>query len=222
MVKAFVFIGCVLLASCAGLISAEEVTRSDPVRLQDDRNCFDLAILAGLPEETMVEGSSDPDDIIGHPLWILKIDVDQVLIGQVPSPDIETTVRKHTRLNPEIRYLLFIMRENPDGRYDLLDAETYIIQDSHGRFVMPLTSPPSEDWLYPYGAIPASYQKLLKPLEYDPTDAWWLTDAHDREIEELDPEWGTISGRTIIAKRGLYLDDWANAMREEGAVCDGA
>jgi hypothetical protein len=188
--------------------------------IQTEESCFDAAILAGPPNETMVEGSSDPRDVIGHPLWKLQIKVDRVLLGQIAQPTVQATERKHVEYNPAIREHLFLLRARPDGSYDVVGGDYRVIRDTSGRFVIPLANPLSDDWLYPSGPIPKSYRTLLKPVQYAPKDAWWLDDAADWQLEELDPKWARHSGRTIVALRGLYLDDWAQAIRsEQGALC---
>jgi hypothetical protein len=65
--------------------------------------CFDLAVIAGPPRETVIAGSSDPDDLIGHPSWMLDIKVDRILLGSEKRKRIRAIVVKHAGLNPDIK-----------------------------------------------------------------------------------------------------------------------
>jgi hypothetical protein len=185
-----------------------------------DAACFDLAVVTKPPTETEIPNSSPPGDLLGHPKWRLQMTIEQTLIGTALRDVVETVVVKHTRFNPQITHHLTLLRSKADGTYEDVGGDYMVIQDKQGRFIIPLAEPRSDDWLFPNGPMPPAYESLLKPVDYFPRAAWWLNDASDRELAELDPAWARASGKRIIALRGLYLDDWAQAMRaERGAVC---
>lgn len=120
----------------------------------------------------------------------------------------------HAKINPEIRRALFFLKGSRAKGFDVAGVLTDIVSDNRANLIMPLAKPLSMAWFFPNTFIVRDYQRLLRPIRYKSSDAWWLKArlADDpRSVDPADYEWGHLQGGSIVADRGILISDLMKA-----------
>jgi hypothetical protein len=169
----------VALASSSRLSHAAEVPAAQPIADHEDSEealhpgpppCFDVAVVARLLEQTPTPVPPSTDWVVRWP-WKLSLGVEQVLAGTEARQRLTVTHIMHVRYRSEVKRALLFLRRRPNDDYIVVGIELDVVRDRVGRFVMPLASPP---WLPKDSLIPAEYERLMRPIRYAPSQAWWL------------------------------------------------
>lgn len=173
-----------------------------PAPVEPPMQCFDVALIARITRYDA--GSMEwPDDIIyiRWP-WTLDLAVEQVLIGTESRDDIEALISLHAQYRPEVEYILFFLQGH-DGDYVVVGAETSVVRNRRGEFVMPLAAPLGDHDVIPRGWAPPNYESYLQRISYQTANAWWLHEDYNSAVEG----WSEQRGNYTLALRGLRLDE---------------
>lgn len=196
-----------ILALALGLLLAAPAAADDATP-----DCVDAVIVAKLVRENPTDlPDAGPDEIVIRWPWVLTFEVEEVLAGRLSRDTITVVASMHTGFNPEIRHHLLFLRKGERGRFRLVAHEYKVVQDRRGRFVVPVAEPIGSDWLEPEGWVPGDYEKHLRPLRYSPRDAWWLDEPYS-DPADADPAWAYVKNGSLVAKRGLPLDDLKSSL----------
>ena len=179
-----------------------------PVRAQEqaEHPCYDIAVVASLAKSTYAQLPEEPGYINMDVQWFHDVVVQQLLVGHEPRQHLQLMGVAHTGFNPRIEHFLFYLKRAKD-RYEIVGMDYRIVEDKRGRLVLLLDQPThSAGWFAPD-------PKLIKPVYYRPDDAWWLIEPKDVDPQPINPAWARRKERTVIALRGIVLDDLARSLR---------
>jgi hypothetical protein len=105
------------LAALCTFASAPPITAS-PV---DDSECFDAQVYARIAHQTpTILGNCDPNCIVMDWPWILELDVDRVLNGNVRSNHVTVLTVQHTYYRTHLGARRWWLRRNSLGAYNAL------------------------------------------------------------------------------------------------------
>jgi hypothetical protein len=179
-----------------------------PVRAQEQagRPCYDIAVIASVVKTKYAELPEEPGFINMDVRWFYDVEVEQLLIGDESRQRLKVTVVAHQRYHSRIEHFLFYLKRT-DRTYQIVGADSRIVEDSRGRLVLLLDRPADASrWFAPDPS-------LIKPVHYRASDAWWLQEPNYVDPRPIDPAWARRKGRRVIALRGVAIDDLARLLR---------
>ena len=166
--------------------------------------CYDAVVVARIADSIPTPIPDDPDAIVMRWPWHVEVDVDQVVMGRLPLGPRNVMASLHNDL-PEESYLLFLRRRG-DGRH-WIEHWSPVVEDRRGRFVILANKPFEPSQLEPTGWLPGNYENWLRPVRYQPRDAWWLMGSAAGGNPRTTPGWSRRIRDGVLALRGLYVDD---------------
>ncbi len=205
------------------LILAAPLVAPSLASAQDEApSCFDVALVARVVDyDPRPLPDLGRDVIVMRWPWDLTLEIEQVLLGSERRERVRAAVSLHTQFNDDVEHLLFFLKRT-DGGYVATEFTAGIIEDRRGRFMTPVEAPLDVEEVYPATWIPADYENLLRPVRYRARDAYWLDDIQ-WQLEDGYPAvegWSEIRGDSLVALRGIFLDDLADRLGgQPGALC---
>jgi hypothetical protein len=238
-----------LLAGSRGPSHAAEAIGAEAVSDEEDSEdawppgpppCFDLVVVARLVKQTYFPLDPLPDG--GFTLdagFYLDLEIERRLAGVESRTRLTVPIARHTEFPSHVKRLLLFLRRSPRGGYGVRGVSSQIVRDTGGRYVMPAARPLSP-MDRPYNYLPVNANALLKPIRYDPAQAWWLeknylegeqfcsdgapargggvcSDPYGKGYVEPDLSlypWGTMKEKWFVADRGLFVSDILKANAE--------
>lgn len=198
--------------SVVSLVAALAVLFALPAKGREPespKRCVDVAVVARIVRQTPTEIPEVPGQIIMRWPWVVDLEVEEVVAGSEKRARIQVTMSLHSEFTSRIRHGLFLLRRSENGRYAVVDWDSYVVTDRSGEFVIPVAEPPGDHDLAPEGWLPASYEFWLKPIRYQSGQAWWLNMNYEGEDRPPDGEdaWRTVTKGVVVAKRGFRASD---------------
>jgi len=198
----------------AGEIPAEQADCPPP----DPRPvCIDAVVVARILEYRW-EPIPDmgPDVIVMRWPWEVDIDVQQVVLGDLPRGRLTIGATLHTGYNDELRRPAFFLTRTGAGGWYVVDV-AFAARDGRGGYVLPHFETADQSDIAPQGWMPADYERWLGPVNYRSGDVDAFGKNRDEEPDG-ETQWVRVRGRKIIARRGFRLADVPAMLEQRRAL----
>jgi hypothetical protein len=178
--------------------------------------CFDIAVVASAPRYRWLPVDDGEGIIIRAPV-LITFDVEEVMAGRLTAATVTVRTALHTTYNRRDRYFLLYLKHDKAGRERLASMGGNVLRGTDGDFVIPVTGPydPADTVSDRY--IPPDYEKLVRPIRYRSSDAWWLRSSElerrpDGSVATEAYPWGVMKKDGIVAPRGIKVENLVEAL----------
>jgi hypothetical protein len=178
--------------------------------------CFGIAVVASAPRYRWLPVDDGEGIIIRAPV-LVTFDVEEVMAGRLTATAVTVRTALHTSYNRRDRYFLLYLKHDKTGGEGLASMGSSVVRGTNGEFVIPVTRPYDPAFTGSDHYIPLDYEKLVRPIRYRSSDAWWLRSSElerrpDGSVATEAYPWGITKKDGIVAPRGIKVENLVEAL----------
>jgi hypothetical protein len=108
---------------------------------EENKLCFDLAVIATTPRYRWHPVEVGPDEIVMRSPVSGRFAVEKVISGKFNSLQIRVETALHTRFSTDIKQFLLFLKNEGTGKYSLQEMKFELVYDRTGQLVWPIAAP---------------------------------------------------------------------------------